>query len=342
MQIELQQNPQRYSSKDGVYTISAQSEALGGSTIKPLVIEKLSTNVISLKDGLDNSIKGVIVRIEELDMWMASPNLVEDLRDSVSTNPHYTYEELSSVLGAKIGKSIPILKVNLSPLRESIGKEKVKGGYAGVKSVDWALLDDNTIMGLIEQINWTLSPTSPKPKDSYSIFDLNLSGDYSVDALKITPLDENARINEDILASNLKVINERLVQLRADFNSIKDTFYFGKSNGTSTKYNVIASVDDGDDYSVQVVTKNSVMVSKSALPSTQQSDAISKSVGDVQQSVTAASTTLSEKIAANQSTIQSAQSGDALAQETLKTQLRESQGSLNSLIQRLRAKNLDA
>lgn len=283
MQIELQQNPQRYSSKGGVYTISSQSEAVGKATIKPVVLDKVSNMVISLGNGLDDSIKGVIVRVEDLDMWMASPNLVKDLEDSVSTNPHYTYEEFTSILGAKMGKSIPILKINLKPLRESIGKEKVKGSFAGVKSVDWALADDDTIRGLVEQINWTLSPTFGKPKDGYSIFDLNLSGDYSIDALKITPLDENARINETVLAENLKIINDRLTQLRADFQSIKDTFYFGRTSTISTtKYKVLASVEDGDDYSVQVISKDSVMVSKSDLPSTQQADAAAKAIEEAQ------------------------------------------------------------
>ena len=283
MQIELQQNPQRYSSKSGVYTISSQSEAVGKATIKPVVLNKVSDKVISLDTKLDDSIKGVIVWIEDLNMWMASPNLVKDLEDSIFTNPHYTYEEFTSILGAKMGKSIPILKVNLKPLRESIGKEKVKGSFAGVKSVEWALADDDTINGLIEQINWTLSPTFGKPKDGYSIFDLNLSGDYSIDALKITPLDENARINEGVLAENLKVINERLSQLRADFQSIKDIFYFGKTNPASTtKYNVLASVEDGDDYSVQVISKDSVMVSKTDLPSTQQADIAAKAIEEAQ------------------------------------------------------------
>ena len=184
-----------------------------------------------------------------------------------------------------------------------------------------------------------MTPTFPKPKDSYSVFDLNLSGDYSIDALKIIPLDENARINEEVLASNLKVINDRLVQLRNDFNSIKDTFYFGNSSGTSTKYKVIASVDDGDDYSVQVVTKSSSMISKSNLPSTQQADITSKAVGEVQQAVTQASSTLADKIAANQATIEAAQQGDANAQSALDSQVKESKSLIQTLREKLKAAN---
>ena len=346
MQIELQQNPQRYSSEGGVYTISAQSEAVGNATIKPVVLTKIPNGVISIDSLLDTSIKGVIVRIEDLDLWMASPNLVRDLEDSLSMNPHYTYEEFTSVLGAKIGKSIPILKVNLSPLRESIVREKVKGSFAGVKSVEWGLADDDTIIGLIEQINWTLAPTFPKPKDSYSVFDLNLSGNYSVTTLPITPLDENARIPEGVLASNLKTINDRLVQLRSDFKSITDTFYFGKSNANSnTSYNVIASVEDGDDFSVQVVTKDSVMVSKVATPSSQLADVQSKAVESVSNTLTQSSTDLAKKISANEETLKSAQAGDTQAQDELRKQLTQSQQALKDtnlqLLERLKAKGIN-
>ena len=342
MQIELQQNPERYSSKRGRYIISAQSEAVGNLTIPPLRIMKISDTIIPLDARLDNSIKGVIVWIEDLNLWIASPNLVKDLEDSLPTNPHFAWEEFSSVLGARMGKSIPILKINLSTVRESISKEKIKGSFAGVKSVDWALGDNDTITGLLEQINWTLSPTYEKPKDSYSVFDLNLSGDYSIDALKITPLDENARVNEAVLGENLKVINDRLAQLRADFKSITDTFYFGKTNNTSTtKYNVFASVEDGDDFSVQVVTKDSVMVSKSPLPSTLQSDVQSKAVGDVQQAVTQTSSTLEEKISQNEASIKSAQAGDANAQAALTNQLTDSKGALQKLMEKLRANKID-
>ena len=347
MQIELQQNPKRYSySENGVYTISAQSEAVGKGKIKPITIKKDTSKVTSLEGLLDISVRGLVIWIEDLNRWFASKDLIKDLEDSIESNPHYTYEELTPILGAKMGKSIPILKISLSKVKESIEKEKVKGSFAGVKEVKWSYGSDSDIVGLLKQINWTLSTDFPKPKDEYNIFDLNLSGNYSVTTLPITPLDENARIPEGVLASNLKTINDRLVQLRSDFKSITDTFYFGKSNANSnTSYNVIASVEDGDDFSVQVVTKDSVMVSKVDTPSSQLADVQSKAVESVSNTLTQSSTDLAKKISANEETLKSAQAGDTQAQDELRRQLTQSQQALKDtnlqLLERLKAKGIN-
>jgi hypothetical protein len=306
MQIELQQNPTRYSYNDGVYTISAKSD------IKPITIQEgeLTIELLPLL-----SVSGVIVHIKGTDKYLASVGTIEDLKDSFKSNPHYSYKEHSKILGAVMGKSIPILEVNLSTIEDSITKQKEKGKFAGVKEVKWSLEDD--YKGLIEQINWTLSPSFNKPKDEYKIFDLNLSGDYSVTSLPITPLDENARIPEDTLASNLKIINDRIVQLRSDFHSITDVFYKGLSSSpSSTTYDVLAS-SEGEELSVQVVTKTSNIVSKSDLPSNQLADVQSKEVATVKSEVQTTATTLQQRISNNEATIKAAQSGDAAAQKAL-------------------------
>lgn len=306
MQIELTQNPTRYSYRNGVWKISAKSG------LKPVEITEGEGN-IELTPLL--SVQGVIIHIVGTDYYLGSEELVKNLADSLNTNPHYSYKEHSSVLGAKMGKTIPILKVDISVLEESISKQKEKSKIAGVKEVKWSLEDGYN--GLIGQINWTLSPQSPKPKDRYKIWDLNLSGDYSVNGLPITPLDENKRIPEDVLASNLKIINDRIVQLRKDFNTIKEVFYFGRSIPSSTtSYDVLASAE-GDELEVQVVTKDSVMASKVDTPSTQQSDVQTAAVDAVKSDVKTTTTTLQQRISNNEATIKAAQAGDAAAQQTL-------------------------
>jgi hypothetical protein len=236
-----------------------------------------------------------------------------------------------------MGRTIPILEIKVNSIEESIEKQKERGKFAGVKSVKWALEED--YKGLIEQINWTLSPSFPKPKDEYVVFDLNLLGDYSVSGLPITPLDDTKRIPEDVLASNLKIINDRIVQLRTDFNSIKDVFYFGKSVPSSTTtYNLLSSAE-GEEFEVQVVTKDSVMVSKVATPSTQLAELQSKAVDEVKSDVQSTATTLSDKISNNEATIQSAQSGDAKAQSALTAELAESKSFLTRLREKLKTAN---
>jgi len=306
MQIELTQSPERYSYKSGVWKISAKSD------IKPI-------EIIEGNETLDVtpllSVGGVIVHIVGTEYYLGSEELIENLADSFRTNPHFSYKEHSNVLGAAMGRTIPILEVNINKIEESIEKQKEKGKFAGVKTVKWSLEDD--YKGLIEQINWTLSPSYPKPKDEYTIFDLNLLGDYSVIALPITPLDSEKRIPEETLASNLKIINDRIIELRSDFNAIKDVFYFGKSAPSSTtKYNVLASAE-GDEFEVQVVTKDSVMASKVPTPSSQLADVQSKVVDEVKSDVQTRTQTLQQRITNNEATIKAAQSGDAAAQSAL-------------------------
>jgi hypothetical protein len=328
MQIELEQNPKRYSYGSGVWKISAKKG------LKPVEITEgdKSVDIVPLL-----SVSGVIVHIVGTEYYLGSEDTIVALTDSFLTNPHYSYKEHSKVLGAVMGKSIPILEVKINSITESIEKQKEKGKFAGVKSVKWSLEEE--YKGLIEQINWTLSPSFPKPKDEYVVFDLNLLGDYSVAGLPITPLDDTKRIPEDVLATNLKVINDRIVQLRADFNSIKDVFYFGKSVPTSTStYNLISSAE-GEEYAVQVVTKDSVMASKVGTPSSQLAELQSAAVEAVKSDVQATTTSLTQKISNNEATIQSAQSGDAQAQAALNAQLNESKSFLQRLRDRLKTAN---
>ncbi len=270
MQIVLEQNGGRYSYKKGVWIISAKSG------LKPVEITE-GRESIELNPIL--SVGGVIVHIKGTDTYLGSEEMVTNLKDSLETNPHYSYKEHSKVLGAKMGKTIPILEVKIDGLEESVSKQKEKGKFAGVKEVKWSL--ENNYKGLIEQINWTLSPSFSKPKDEYKVYDLNLTGDYSVAGLPITPLDENKRIPEDVLANNLKVINDRVAQLKVDFKIITDTFYFGKVTPTSTTtYNVLASAE-GEEFSVQVVEKESVIASTVSTPTAEQAKEQTKAVESV-------------------------------------------------------------
>jgi hypothetical protein len=306
MQIELTQSPERYSYKSGVWKISAKSD------IKPIEIIE-GSETLDVTPLL--SVGGVIVHIMGTEYYLGSEELIQNLADSFRTNPHYSYKEHSNVLGAVMGRTIPILEVKIDKIEESIMAQKEKGKFAGVKEVKWSLEEDYE--GLIKQINWTLSPSYPKPYDEYKIWDLNLSGDYSVKGLSITPLDENKRIPEDTLAQNLKTINDRIIELKKDFKTITDTFYFGITTPTSTTtYDVLASAE-GEEFSVQVVTKDSVMVSKVATPLTQTAEAQSEEVAEVKSDVQTQTQTLQQRISNNEETIKAAQSGDAVAQKAL-------------------------
>ena len=338
MIVELQQNQRRYSKTDNVYTISAKKG------IPPVTIQVLEDD-LEIEGILPFDIKGVIIYLRNYNRYLASNELVQTLADSVSINPHYTYKEHSKVLGAKIGKTIPIIPIDTLKILEEIEKQKGKIPFSGVKEVEWEI-NGNDTSGLIKQIIWTLSPSASKPLDTYKVFDLNLSADYSITKLDVEPLDKDARIPEDKLANNLKVINDRLLQLNSDFQSIKDIFYFGKITPTSTtKYTILAAADSGDDISVQVVSKSSTTVDKQPLISTSVAEAAQNKADELAQKVEQAQTDLQQKIDQTENTIKTAQAGDVQAQTELKRQLLLAQQNLTntnaSLLSRLKAKGID-
>jgi hypothetical protein len=336
--VELQQNQRRYSKTDNVYTISAKKG------IPPVTIQVLEDD-LEIEGILPFDIKGVIIYLRNYNRYLASNELVQTLADSVSINPHYTYKEHSKVLGAKIGKTIPIIPIDTLKILEEIEKQKGKIPFSGVKEVEWEI-NGNDTSGLIKQIIWTLSPSASKPLDTYKVFDLNLSADYSITKLDVEPLDKDARIPEDKLANNLKVINDRLLQLNSDFQTIKDIFYFGKITPTSTtKYTILAAADSGDDISVQVVSKSSTTVDKQPLISTSVAEAAQNKADELAQKVEQAQTDLQQKIDQTENTIKTAQAGDVQAQTELRKQLLQAQQNLTntnaSLLSRLKAKGID-
>jgi len=335
---EIQQNPQRYSKKDKEYFINA------GSTLPPVTIQVLEDD-LNIEGVLPFDIKGVIIYLRNYNRYLASKELLVTLSDSVSKNPHYTYKEHSKVLGATMGKTIPIISIDTLKILEEIEKQKGKISFSGVKDVEWEINGDDT-SGLIKQIIWTLSPSTDKPKDTYRVFDLFLSADYSINKIPVEPLDKDSRIDETKLAKNIEIINKRLLQLSSDFQTIKDIFYFGKVLPTSTtKYTILASADSGDDISVQVVSKSSIAVDKQPLVSTSQAEAAQSKADELAQKIEQAQTDLQEKINETENTINTAQSGDTQAQSELKKQLLLAQKNLTntnaSLLQRLKSKGID-
>ena len=338
MIVELQQNPQRYFKRDNEYVINA-----GGS--KPPVTIQILEDDLDIEGVLPFDVKGVIIYLRNYNRYLASEELVQTLAESVSLNPHYTYKEHSKVLGATMGRTIPIIPIDTLKILEEIEKQKGKIPFSGVKEVEWEINDGDT-SGLINQIIWTLSPTANKPLDTYKVFDLNLSADYSIDKIPVEPLDKDARIPEDKLANNIKIINDRLLQLNSDFQAIKDIFYFGKITPTSTtKYTTLAAADSGDDISVQVVSKSSTAVDKQPLVSTSVADAAQSKADALAQKVEQAQTDLQQKINQTENTIKTAQAGDVQAQSELKRQLLLAQNNLATtnaaLIQKLKSKGIN-
>ena len=333
MKIELNQNPQRYKKTPNGWEISALPDnpsAKQIAEIKPLKIN--ASEILPLKPLLSESVKGIVVYLIGEDEYLCSPTTYETLKDSYERNPHLFYLENDTIKGASIGKSIPIIKVDDTKLSSLSQSQEDKCRKAGVKKLIWP--QDRNRANLLQQIDWTLGD-SKKPFDEYSVTDLNLKGNYSVEGLKIIPLDKDKKIDEALLKANLKSINDRLAELRTDLNTIKDIYYNGiVPNGSTEDYRIVSSVssinDEKEEPQKQVVFKKATITSKEGERTnqsiTQAKDEAEKLAKDAEDKAK----TLQQKIDEQAAQLEQAQQGDRVAQDNLAKQLRDAQFSISS------------
>ena len=237
-QRKLEKNPQRYIKIPMGWEVSAAPD--DKQAVPPYMIsdgvsfgQKPTTTKL-----LDDT--GALV-VELGDEYLISKRISLDLRDSNETNPHFSYkmrgevripqlDESGSIMGysiTPIGKTIPIIRVDVGVLNKKIEEESMPLAKAGVADVVFISEDANKLLG---QINFTLSPSAVREIDEYRLYDLNLNDDvYSIDAPPIEGLDTDSKIDEDKLSKNLEEIDRRLQALNRDFNMIKEVYFNGKT-----------------------------------------------------------------------------------------------------------------
>ena len=333
MKIEVNQNPNRYKKVEGGWEISALPDnpsAKDIAEIKPLRIN--ASEILPLKPILSESVKGIVVYLSNENEYLCSPSLYQTIKDSYETNPHLFYLENDKIKGASIGKSIPIIKIEDSKLSGLSSTQEDKCKKAGVTKLIWP--QDRNRANLLQQIDWTLGD-SQKPYDEYSIADLTLKGNYSIDGLKIIPLDKDKKIDEAALKANLKSINDRLAELRTDLNNIKETYYNGKiPNGPNTDYRVISSVssinDEKEEPQKQVVFKIGNIVSKEGERTNQSITQAQDEAARIKKDAEEKAKSLQTKIDEQADQLEKAQAGDRVAQENLSKALRDAQSSISS------------
>jgi hypothetical protein len=239
----LNQNADRYKKIEQGWQVSATS------SITPLILTKgIEPKLVPLLDA-----DGVVVRL--YDTYLVSKGtlkLIENLE-----NPHYDIVENGKVKvknkQVTMGKTIPIININVDGLAAS-GSQRTKVDiYAGVKDVTFNYLTnrvEGVPKGLLDQINYTIG-TTDRPADTYSVFDLSgsLTADYSIDALIIETQQDSGSLDKVKLQKFQQGIADRLKILRTDFNSIKQTFYNGKAPNTinAFTYTKVASTDDSQE-----------------------------------------------------------------------------------------------
>lgn len=333
MKIEVNQNPNRYKKTPDGWEISALPDnptAKQRAEIIPLRLN--ASEVLPLKPLLSESVRGIVVYLQSTDEYLCSPSLYETVKNSYEGNPHLFYLENDKINGASIGKTIPIIKIDDTKLESLSGIQTDKCKKAGVTKLIWP--QDRNRANLLQQIDWTLGD-SRKPFDEFSVSDLSLKGNYSVEGLPIVPLDANKKIDEETLKSNIQSINERLDELRNDLNSIKDTFYNGIiSNSSTSDYRLVSSVssinDESDEPKRQVVFKRTTLISKEEDRTNQSITQAQDEAERIKKDSEEKATTLQQKIDRQADQLEKAQAGDRVAQENLARQLRDAQSSISS------------
>ena len=327
------QNPDRYKKTNTGWEISAlpvNPTSKQKAEIKPLKIN--ASEILPLKPILSEMVRGIVVYLISTDEYLCSPSLYETIKDSYESNPHLFYLENDTISGASIGKSIPIIRIDDTNLSSLASVQESKCNKAGVKKLIWPF--DRNRANLLQQIDWTLGDSN-KPFDEFSVSDLNLKANYSIEGLRIIPLDKDKKIDEELLKANLKAINDRLAELRDDLNNIKDTYYNGIiPNSSTTDYRIISSTasvnDEKADGEKQVVFKRTTIQAKEVERTNQSITQAQDEAKKLAEEAEANSKTLQQKIDEQASQLDEAQRGDRVAQDNLAKQLRDAQSSISS------------
>jgi hypothetical protein len=252
---QLTQNASRYSVTTS--TPSFRSMMIGGSTtpknwiisaspdIKPLVLnEGTPLRLIPLLE-----VEGIVVKI--LGVYLISPVTLKKIKEY--NNPHYSIVQNGVVNGTPMGKTIPIIELNTEPLSKIGDERDASNRFAAVKSVDYGYETERVRgvpKGLLAQINYTLKEKGNRPADTFSIWDLGLAGDYSIEQLKVQTAQDDGSLDQKKLDTFTNGVADRLEILRNDFNSIKEIFYNGNNPQNATNsysFTKVANVEDMDD-----------------------------------------------------------------------------------------------
>ena len=203
-------------------------EISAGPSVRPLVIRLSPT--IELYPLLES--EGIIVQVG--DVHIVGPATFRALGEARDKDPHYWYGindtiELASGIKCQIGRTIPIIPVDITALEERANAQRFALRTAGVIDVDWSYDDAGVIpAGVLRQINWTLSPDAERPNDTYTLTELGLGADYSYETLEIAKPAAGGRIDPEAIGEIVRRVSARLKELRSDFNTIQSVYFDGK------------------------------------------------------------------------------------------------------------------
>lgn len=317
------QNPQRYTPTDSGWVISSVKDSPNKNAkgeIKPIKLERGKTiSMDSLKPLLE--VDDIVIGVE--DYYLVSEKTLNDIKES--NNPHWDIQTNGLVLGKRIGRTIPFIKVDVSKLKASGDGQDLKIANAGVKSVEYIYeteLETGVPMGLVKQLNYTLKEDIGRPGDSFRLWDMKLGDDtlYTIEKLKIDTAQTDGTLDKAKLDTFLKGINERLVLLKADFHMIRDTFYNGTqpvSKGETLIKNKVATTEDTTDSAPkQNVIKNTTLIGSTPQP-------ISKAVDSTTKVIDEKTTNVQKQVEQQKLELAATQQKQTLAQQQLQADLNQ-------------------
>lgn len=262
----ISQNRQRYS----ISGDRMEWKISSSPSVTPLVY-RFGTPLTDIKPILEAD--GIVVRIGN--QHLVSPKTLADVLDS--QNPHYDWVANGTIRNRSIGKTIPIIDLDLSGLK-AVGEGRIRSNsIAGVSGVTYTYNDTETIdgipKGLLKQINWTLTDSTTKGLDTFSIIDLYSmvsKEEYSIRKLNVETLQTDGRLDKVKFKQFMVSVADRLKVLRGDFNTIKDIFFDGKgvSELKSLTVSKLATTTDSDEDGFSRVRKSTELIDIQPIPLT--------------------------------------------------------------------------
>jgi hypothetical protein len=326
----IEQNPTRYKKKEDKWVISALPEQPTKEQIAVIKPLELEVGKPIDKDKLVPllAVNGIVVKVN--DFYIVSEQTLSDIEDS--QNPHYDIVENGKVLGIPMGKTVPIIEISDKQL-EAIGNTRdISNKNAGVLEVDYIYeteLEKGIPIGLVNQINYTLSPDISRPSDKFKTLDWALQSErnptvYDLSQLKIdTSQDKSKSLDTKKMETFLKGVESGLKIIRKDFDDIKQCFMDAVLPGlSSTTWDLVATTDTSNfQDKPQTISKTSTIVSVGDTPVVAKETVLKKEQEEIKTEAEAAKTTLEEKIGRQSDEFRRAQEGDTEAQDRLREEI---------------------
>lgn len=343
----IEQNPTRYKKKEDKWVISALPEEPTKEQIAIIKPLELKRGKPIDKDKLVPllTVNGIVVKLN--DLYIISEQTLSDIKDS--NNPHYDIIENGKVLGVSVGKTVPIIEISDKHL-EAIAKTRDEANKnAGVLEVDYIYeteLEKGIPIGLINQINYTLSPDISRPSDEFKTLDWALQSErnptaYDLSQLKIdTSQDKSKALDTKKLAAFLTGVDSRLQIIRKDFDDIKQCFMNAVLPGlSSTSWDLVATTDSSNDTSdkPQTISVQSKIVSVGDTPIVAKETALKKEQEQIKTEAERAKTTLEEKIGRQSDEFRRAQEGDTAAQDRLRAEIADARSATSDVYSKYEA-----